>query len=614
MAEMQNKNGNKNPGWDVPVRWVLRRKNEGIEELSEALSIDRVAVRVMKNRGLETREQMETFLACDLSKTPEPALLPDGKKAAAILSEAFQRKAKIRIIGDYDVDGISASYVLYKSFSCLHPRGEEGVSVRIPDRLSDGYGLNERLIREAAQDGMDLLVTCDNGIAAAQEIALAKELGMQVIVTDHHEVPYSDAADGGEKKNQILPPADAVVDPKRADSLYPQKEICGAVVAMKLCMLLFDITPKDLARAAAGEKTDPAGRLFAELLEICGLATVCDVMDLTGENRTIVKWGLYLMEQTRNAGLRALLAEKELQGKKLSCFHMGFVIGPCLNASGRLDTAMLGFSLLCSKDPAEAAGLAGQLSKLNEERKDLTAAAVDAADRMLLEMQDPCSVIVVYLPDCHESIAGIVAGRIRERYMRPVFVVTDAEKEGMLKGSGRSVEAYHMYEGLHGVEDLLTQYGGHAMAAGFSLPKENLEAFTGRLNENCNLTVDDLADEIVVDADMPFSYISEQLIGDLERLEPFGKGNPRPVFGLRAVAVASPVSVLGKNRNVAKCILSDGKGGRIQAIRFGEADDFYHDANATGRLHILYEPQINEYNGTASLQVKITDYKIAERG
>ena len=594
--------------WKLPTSWVLHQRGGITKEMADNLGVDRLLLLLLKNRGVETAEEMKRFLFGGLSDLLEPTDLPDIEKAAELIRPALKSGRAVRIIGDYDVDGITASFVLYQSFLMLYPENGKGISVRIPDRITDGYGLGQRLIEEAAADGIELLVTCDNGISAMEPIRLAKERGMTVVVTDHHEPHYEET--GGEKR-QLLPCADAVVDPKRYDSTYPAPEICGAVVAFKLCQLLLEIPNADLAALTERGRREPKARLVSELLQACGLATVCDVMPLIGENRIFTRTGLALMEHTTNPGLRQLILQKDLADKPLTAYHMGFLIGPCLNSSGRLESAMTGFFLLCEQREEEAGKVAQQLVALNEERKSMTEQAVARGILELENRKQASFVIVVYLPQCHESLAGIVAGKLRERYDRPAIVLTDAHEPGMLKGSARSTNWYDISRGLHRAKDLLAGFGGHKLAAGMTLPKENLEAFEARLNDDPEIDPSLMKREILLDCNMPFSYISEQLIGQLSLLEPCGMGNRRPLFGRRDVNVCSPVRIMGKDGNVAKCTLSDESGIRIDAICFQNAGRFAEDAEATGRLHILYRPQINEYLSQKTLQVVIEDWAVA---
>ena len=605
------------PGWEVESSWRLFTKKADFAALSKELNIDQVAVRIMRNRGLETKESMDSFINVSLRQLRDPALLPDAKKACAFLEKKLADGAPIRVIGDYDVDGITSSCILVKVLSFLEKGGGKNISASIPDRITDGYGLGIRLVEEAHEEGVDTIITCDNGIAAADEIAYAESLGMNVIVTDHHEVPYVLDEDGARK--EIIPECEAVVDPKREGCEYPFAGICGAVVAFKLCMLLLKADNAELEKLCGSVLTDSRGsgtkrgreqereELLCECMQLCALATVCDVMELLDENRPIVSFGLKLMEKTKNKGLRALLDIKDLTGKKLTVYHMGFLVGPCLNSSGRIDKAMEGLALLLAESDDEAGSIAAKLDLLNNERKHMTEVSTKEA-ALLIEKGTPVSVIVAYLPSCHESLAGIVAGRLRERYARPAFVLTDSGVRGMLKGSGRSTPEYHMYESLHAVEDLLSKYGGHAMAAGFSLRKENLEEFGRRLNENCSLRPDELTRTTYIDADMPISYISHSVIRDIERLEPFGQGNSKPVFGLLGLKILGDIRIFGANRNVSKFTLTDDRGVRISAVYFGDGDAFRKEVTGK-KLNILYYPQIDDYSGQERLQIKILEYK-----
>ena len=622
MSIKQQKTINEN--WAVKETWRVWAKKADFKALSGKLGIDQVAVRVLRNRDLETEEEMRYFLDAGLSKLHDPFLLPDMEKAADILKTKLDEGRSIRVIGDYDVDGITSSYILWRVLSGLHKNGSEGISVEIPDRIGDGYGINERLIRNALDDGIDTIVTCDNGIAANEVISLAKQSGMTVIITDHHEVHF-DETDG--IRTERLPEADAIVDPKIGTSIYPYLGICGAVVAFKLCQAVMGVDNEMLGRCCDPylDKTDDAQMkaagtaphniplpelesLLRECLEMCALATVCDVMELRDENRPIVKYGLKLMEHSQNRGIKALLNIKDLEEKKLTAFHMGFMVGPCLNSSGRLDTAMKGLALLMSDNDTEAFQIAKSVNELNEERKLMTETNVASAID-IIEESDPCKVIVIYLEDCHESLAGLVAGRLRERYSRPVFVLTDSSDKDMIKGSGRSIECYHMSDALHKVEDILVKYGGHAMAAGLTLKRDDLEELKKRLNEDCGLTDEDIVKVTHIDADMPLSYLCKPVIDDLARLEPFGNGNPKPIFGLLGLKVMGEVRVFGKNRNVAKLKLRDSGGKMIEAVYFGEADAFSKEV--TGKtINVLYYPGIDDYYGNEKLQITITGYRI----
>ena len=490
-------------------KWFVMRKGAPFQEIAEKFQIHPVLARLIRNRDVIGDENIELYLHGTIADLHDGILMKDMDKAVDILLEKIQEDKKIRIIGDYDIDGINATYILQEGLRAL---GGD-VDTDIPDRMKDGYGLNKNLIDRAFDDEIDTIITCDNGIAAKDEIAYGKRLGMTIIVTDHHEVPYEEI-DGD--KHYILPPADAVIDPKQEKCGYPFKGLCGAAVAYKLVETLFQVTGRDV------DDVD-------YLMENVAIATVGDVMDLVEENRIFVKQGLEMLKRTQNLGLKALIECTGVDVARLSAYHIGFVIGPCLNASGRLDTAKRALELLSAKTKKEADILAGDLKALNDNRKDMTAIAVEEAIRMIEEssLQND-KVLVVYLPECHESLAGIVAGRVRERFYKPTFVLTKAE-EGV-KGSGRSIESYHMYEELNKCKDLLTRFGGHKLAAGVSLEEENVDIFRKALNENATLTEDDLIAKVSIDMQMPLGYVSEKLVDELELLEPFGKGTTKPIF------------------------------------------------------------------------------------
>lgn len=581
-------------------RWVMLRKGADFDKISRTFGISRRLASLIRNRNIQGEAEIGKYLNGTLSDLYDGMLLKDMDKAIDILREKIAEAKKLRVIGDYDIDGVNAAYILMEGLKRL---GAE-VDSDIPDRIADGYGLSEELIRRAYEDHIDTILTCDNGIAAGEEIAYAKHLGMTVIVTDHHEVPYEEI-DG--ERREVLPAADAVIDPKRSDCDYPFQGLCGAAVAYKLIECLHESVGRD------AEDLD-------DLIENVAIATVGDVMDLVDENRIFVKEGLAMLRRTSNPGLKALIECTGIQKEQLNAYHIGFVLGPCLNASGRLDTAKRALELLCAKDAKEAAVLAGDLKGLNDSRKDMTAKAVETAIAQVEEEgigED--KVMVLYLPDCHESLAGIVAGRIRERYYRPVFVITDG-REG-LKGSGRSIETYHMYEALHECEKLLLRYGGHKMAAGLSLEKKNLEALRRTLNETCRLTKEDLMEKVVIDMELPFSYVTEELVEELSLLEPFGKGNTKPVFAGRNIELLN-VKILGKNKNVLKLRVRDEQKAVIDAVYFGNLETFSEtlcgkygayamDALLRGegkgmKLSLTYYPDINEYRGKKSPQIVIT--------
>ena len=535
--------------------WVLLRKGADFQHISEKFHISPRVASLIRNRDVIGDDAIEKYLNGTIADLYDGMLMKDMDKAVAVLGEKIKENAKIRIIGDYDIDGIQSTYILLEGFRML---GAD-VDSDIPDRMKDGYGLNRNLIDRALEADVDTIITCDNGIAAAEEIAYAKSMGMTIVVTDHHEVPYTEIGAG---RRYILPEADAVVDPKQEDCTYPFKGLCGAAVAYKLVEALMEAMGKD------AEDAD-------YLMENVAIATIGDVMDLVDENRIFVKQGLDMLKRTENLGLKALMGCTGVNVDKLSPYHIGFVIGPCMNASGRLDTAKRALELLEAKKVAEADLLAGDLKALNDSRKDMTAQAVEEAFVQVenSELKD-ADVLVVYLPECHESLAGIVAGRIREKYYRPVFVLTKGA-EG-LKGSGRSIETWHMYEGLNRVKHLLSKFGGHKMAAGLSMPEENLEQFRKEINEKSGITPEDLNEKIAIDMQLPFECVNEKFIEELAVLEPFGKGNARPVFAERQVQVES-ARILGKNKNVLKLQVKDLHGTRMDAMYFGDVNTFVEE-------------------------------------
>lgn len=577
--------------------WVLLRKGADFQHISEKFHISPRVASLIRNRDVIGDDAIEKYLNGTIADLYDGMLMKDMDKAVAVLGEKIKENAKIRIIGDYDIDGIQSTYILLEGFRML---GAD-VDSDIPDRMKDGYGLNRNLIDRALEADVDTIVTCDNGIAAAEEIAYAKSMGMTIVVTDHHEVPYTEIGAG---RRYILPEADAVVDPKQEDCTYPFKGLCGAAVAYKLVEALMEAMGKD------AEDAD-------YLMENVAIATIGDVMDLVDENRIFVKQGLDMLKRTENLGLKALMGCTGVNVDKLSPYHIGFVIGPCMNASGRLDTAKRALELLEAKKVAEADLLAGDLKALNDSRKDMTAQAVEEAFIQVenSELKD-ADVLVVYLPECHESLAGIVAGRIREKYYRPVFVLTKGA-EG-LKGSGRSIETWHMYEGLNRVKHLLSKFGGHKMAAGLSMPEENLEQFRKEINEKSGITPEDLNEKIAIDMQLPFECVNEKFVEELAVLEPFGKGNARPVFAERQVQVES-ARILGKNKNVLKLQVKDLHGTRMDAMYFGDVNTFVEyvrekfgdiacECLLRGHGHgivmaFTYYPDINEYQGVRTPQI-----------
>ena len=569
-------------------QWIEAPRIEGNQDLAAQFHVSPMAMRLIRSRAGLSEAEVRAYLYGTLDDLADARLMKGMTEAVELLCQKIQAGATIRIIGDYDIDGVNATHILVTGLR----RAGARVDTVIPDRLKDGYGINEHLIEQAKEAGIDTIVTCDNGIAAAKEIAYAKELGITVIVTDHHDIPYREEPDGS--RTTILPPADVIVNPKQADCPYPYKKLCGAAVAWRLVEVLYQ---------GAGVPREE----FLRLAQFAAVATIGDIMDLTGENRILVKYGLRQLEQTDNPGYRALLAVNGLEGKKLTVYHIGFVIGPCINASGRLDTAKRALELLGAGTVAEAEKLAGDLKALNDSRKDLTAKGTTEAIRLIEETdlgQD--KVLVVYLPDCHESLAGIIAGRIRERYFRPCFVLTDGE-EGV-KGSGRSIPGYHMFEEMTKVAELFTKFGGHPMAAGLSIPTENVELLRKRLNENCRLTDADLIPKLSYDAVLPIQYAGEQIIKELELLEPFGKENDKPLFAATNVRVKS-ARVIGKNRNVLKTVLEDDKGSRLEGISFGDVEADLHYIESKDTVCLLYYPEINEFQGRRTVQAVIESWR-----
>lgn len=575
---------------------MVQTKRADFNGLAKELGVSPVSVRIMRNRGMETKEAMERYLYGTLDGLYDGALMKNMGEAVNVLIKKLREEKRIRIIGDYDIDGVCASYLLLTGLRRAErelgkgtgPAGSTRIDYEIPDRVRDGYGINGAIIRQAAADGVDTLVTCDNGIAAAKEIALAKGLGMTVVVTDHHEVPV-------EEERQVLPPADVVVDPKQEGETYPFREICGAVVAYKLVEKLYE---------ASGVPREE----WRELLEFAAIATVGDVMRLQDENRILVKYGLKQMARTRNLGLRKLVEKTGLDITDLSAYHIGFVIGPCLNAGGRLQTAKAALRLFLSEDEAEAERLAEELKELNDIRKDMTKKGEDEAIAQVETQYMEDKVLVIFLPDCHESLAGIIAGRVREHFHKPSIVLT--RSGDMVKGSGRSIEPYHMFRELTKVRELLPKFGGHPMAAGLSIKEEDVPEFRRRLNENAVLTEGDFIPRVWIDVPMPLEYVTEGLVEELKRLEPFGQGNEKPLFAQKGLMIRS-LRVLGKNRNVVKLGLVTDTGLSMDGLLFGDGDAIQRELAGKDRIDIVYYPDINEYNGNRTLQAVIRNYKAA---
>lgn len=603
-------------------KWMVANKKADFDAIARKFGVSPITARLIANRLITSKElenlqctdeAINAYLNAGVDKLHDPLGMADMAKGAEVMYERIQAGAKIRVIGDYDVDGICSSYILVSGLKML---GGD-VDCVLPDRMKDGYGLSIKLVDNAHADGIDTIITCDNGIAAAEQIAHAREMGMTVVVTDHHEVPFEAGQEGEDaERKEILPPADAVIDPKRSEGSYPFKEICGAVVAYKFLQVL------------SGKFGNPEEYedFFTEMLIFAGIATVCDVMELRDENRIIVKQSLRLISGTRNKGLKALIHVNSLDESKITVYHYGFVIGPCLNATGRLELASRALSLFTEEDADEAARIAEDLKNLNDSRKDLTKQGVDQAAAMVEETiakEGMPKVIVEYLPEVHESIAGIIAGKIKEKYYRPTIILTEAS-DGGAKGSGRSIEKFDMFEELSACKELFTKFGGHKMAAGLSLPKENIDELRRRLNEGCTLEGSDFEPVMHIDIAMPLQYTSISLVREFSRLEPFGNGNTKPLFAQKDVRILSG-RILGKNRNCGKYTILDDDGNRYEMMYFGNMEkwhdflvdkygqsevDALYDGVGKGeiKVSIAYYPDINSYMGRDSLQIIMNDY------
>jgi len=584
-------------------QWLLMNKKADFTAIGEKFKIDQVTARILRNREVVGDENIRRFLTGDLKDLYNPHLLKDGERLVDILVQKVKEQKPIRIIGDYDIDGVMATYVLKKALD----RCNANATIQIPDRIHDGYGLNLSLIERAKEDGIDTILTCDNGIAALDEIAYAKALGMTVLVTDHHEIPFEEV-DGTRRYKQSQ--ADAIVNPHQMDCLYPYKYLCGAAVAWKVVCLLY-------------ERMGIAFSEAEELLENVAFATVGDIMPLTDENRILVKEGIKRIRNTKNIGMKALIAQCGLEASQIDAFHFGFVLGPCINASGRLDTAKRALELFFQTNPVHAMQIANELVVLNEERKEMTKDGVEAAMRFYEENDcEKDDVLVIYLPEVHESIAGIIAGRIREKYYKPVFVLTKGEDGA--KGSGRSTEEYSMYEEMCKCQELFTKFGGHPMAAGLSLPEENIEAFRKKINELSTLTEMDKKQKVRIDVPMPLDYVTIDLVREFSILAPFGKDNTKPVFADKQISVKR-MWIMGKNRNVLKLSLITAQGKPVSGIYFGDVTTFCAyieekfgkeelDAAFTGRamnivLSMVYYPKINSFRGSDELQFEIQYYQ-----
>lgn len=572
-------------------KWFVTMKKADFNGIAEKYQISPIIARLMRNRDVIGDEAIDFYLNGTVEDLYDGLLMKDMDRAVDILKEKIEEGKKIRVIGDYDIDGVNATYILQQGLAGL---GAD-VDTDIPDRIKDGYGLNQMLIDRALEDDVDTIITCDNGIAAMSEIAYGKENGMTIVVTDHHEVPYLE--ENGEKK-YLLPPADAVVDPHRADCEYPFKGLCGAAVAYKLVEVLYRVS---------GKSEQEVEHLQESLMENVAIATIGDVMDLVGENRVFVKKGLELLKTTKNEGLHALMQCTGVDTANLNTYHIGFVIGPCINAGGRLDTAKRALELLNASNRREAVTLAADLKELNDSRKEMTEEGVEEAVRQIESSSwKDDQVLVVYLPECHESIAGIIAGRIKERYYRPTFVLTKGETG--VKGSGRSIEAYDMFAEMSRCRELFTKFGGHKLAAGLSLEEEKVEVFRKRINELADLTEEDLQMKVSIDMRLPFPYINEELIHELKILEPFGKGNGKPLFAESKLRVIQP-RIFGKNRNVLKCRLEDQQGNQMEAVYFGEVEDCLRQMEKKQIMSFTYYPSINEYMGRRTIQLTIVNYQ-----
>ncbi|MFI3201011.1 MAG: single-stranded-DNA-specific exonuclease RecJ [Eubacteriales bacterium] len=580
------------------AKWNVLHTEADVVELGKKFRLNPVIARIICNRGVVGEWEIEQYLNGSLENLYDPFLLKNMELCVQYVREHIEKGSKIRVIGDYDVDGICAAYILKGG---IRKCGGD-VSVAIPHRITDGYGLNKNLMKQASQDGIDLIITCDNGISAIEEIAYAKELGIEVLVTDHHE-PLFEETEGG--RREIVPECIGILNPKQEGDEYPNKDLCGSMVAYKLMEALFKTLGESLEY------------LREEYLEFGACATICDVMKLQGENRILVKHGLWQLRQTKNIGLQALMNANEINQEEIKCHHIGFRIGPCFNATGRLETAMLTLDLLECRNQEDAKRMAQELTALNEKRKEMTEEGVENA---IIELERlgsyNDSVYVIYLKDCHESIAGIIAGRVKERYNRPTFILTKTT-EGV-KGSGRSIEGYHMQEEMVAIQYFFTRFGGHEMAAGLSMKEELVEEYRKTLNENCRLTKEQLEGTILIDMELPFTDITEELIDGMNRLEPFGVGNRKPVFARREVQFLDEV-VLGAKKNLLKATVMDQTGTKLVLVCLGVAQiKAFHDYiqeqyrvnTAKGlTLNIIFEPDINEFRGQRSIQLKLNQYE-----
>lgn len=586
-------------------KWFIKNRKADFATIANRFGISPILARLSVNRGMNSKEELEEYLHPSMEQLYNPMELKDMKKTCELLKKKMKEKQRIRIVGDYDVDGVMATYILYTGLT----RCGANVDYEIPERIRDGYGINRSIIEKAKEDGVDTIITCDNGIAAIDQITYAKELGMSVIITDHHDIGFKEE-DG--IRRYLVPEADAVINPKQKDCNYPFEGICGGMVAYKLIQCLY-------------EQYQVAHAELQELIAFAAIATVCDVMDLVKENRVLVKYGLECINQTKNIGLRALIEETGIGDKKISVYHLGFIIGPCINASGRLESAKMSLRLFLEKDAKKAKEMAKELKELNDERKEMTRVGVEEAIAYIEEQKlEQDNVLLIYLPNCHESLAGIIAGRIKERYHKPTIVLTKAH-EGV-KGSARSIEEYNMFEELNQCKELLTKFGGHPMAAGLSLEEEDIEKLRERLNSQTTLTEEDLIRKVSFDMVLPFSEITMELIREISLLEPYGKGNVKPLFALKDVCVLKAM-VLGKNKNVLKLTVAEEKNKNIRyvAMIFQNVDTFegvvvekygeeglkavYGGYHSNVQLDVIFYPEINEYNGIQTIQMMIQHYR-----
>ena len=569
-------------------KWMLYTKRAEFEKISARFNISPVLARIIINRDIK-EEDFSIFLQNDLKLMHNAEALTGIEKAYEIIMEEIESKRKIRVVGDYDIDGVCSSYILVKALKYFGAN----VDVKIPDRIKDGYGINDNIINDAANDGVSMIITCDNGIAAHSQMELARRLGIKVIITDHHEVYQEDGKD-------LLPVANVVINPKRSDCDYPFKSICGGLVAYKLMEYIYE-------RLYSKKIYDD--EKLTDLFEVAAIATIGDVMPLVDENRILVKNGLKSLMHTKNLGLQALIKVTGMEGKKLTAYSIGFVLGPCLNAGGRLENALIALNMFMAESEEEAMKYASHLKELNDERKDLTLKNVKRAIETAENEYSDNDILVIYLDDCHESIAGIIAGRVREAIGKPTIILTEAfGEEDMIKGSGRSIKSYNMFEALYEVKDIFVKFGGHHMAAGMSLKKERLDEFRERLNENSKLCDEDFVQKIWIDIALPFSYLSIDFVRELDKLEPFGNKNEKPKFARKDIKIISK-TILGKNKNVVKMVLEDVDKTAVEAIYFGDGEEFFKSIQDKKTIDIIYYPDINEYGGRESLQIVISNYR-----